>query len=691
MIILSGILAFVVAFNLYLASLPPINNFSEIKPNPVTRIYSSDGEIIRTFTAYKFEKVSIEDIPQAMKDAIISTEDKNFYKHRGFDTLGLVRSTITNLASGKLKQGASTITQQLARILFLSNEKTFDRKIKELIIAHRIEKTISKDEILEMYLNTVYLGSGAYGVLAASQIYFGKPLKDLTLSETALIAGLPQAPSIYSPFNNLDAAIKRRNQVLLRMYKTGSITKEEYLKAKEAKVRLNENPDIYSYNKAPYFVDYIMAELEDLGLDEKEISMGGYKIYTTLNYKAQEAAQKALVKNLKSWGLTKKDSQAALFSYNPASGKIIAYVGGKDYSQSQYDRVTHAVRPPGSSFKPFVYAAAIQQGAKPDDLIEDTPITINDWSPHNYGSKYRGKKIPLYTALAISSNVAAVRLIENIGVRSVISLARDLGITTALANDYTIALGSNGVKLIEIATAYGAFANGGFRVRPWAIERVENARGVTIYENKRPKVMKVISVDTAGDMTAMLRRVMTNGTGRAANLGKPCAGKTGTTDDYRDAWFVGYTPDIVTGVWVGNDKNTKMAGITGGTAPAAMWRDYMKVATIPYADSDFDYPQVTFSVPASVKSAEEENAENETSEEENAATIEEEAATGVISHPSIDSSEPTKEPITINVSQPQTSSKNTPFKTSETSAPPKPKPEAPTPKLKAPIPISQPE
>ena len=591
MMMLSAFLAAIAAFNLYLASLPPISNFDDIKPNPVTSIYSLDGEVIKTFTVFRFEKVSIDEIPADLKNAVISTEDKNFYRHRGFDTFGLVRSVFANIKAGSLKQGASTITQQLARILFLSNERTFDRKIKELIIAHRIEKTISKNEILELYLNSVYLGSGTYGVLSASKTYFDKELNELTLAEAALIAGLPQAPSVYSPFQNPEAAINRRNQVLKRMYKTGCITKDQYEAAKKEELHLSTKPRLYSFNKAPYFIDFVLNELERLGFEEQEISQGGLKIYTTLDLKSQAAAQDAIVNDLNAYGLKANKTQMALFAFSPTTGRIYSYVGGKNYEQSQYDRIVNAIRPPGSAFKPFVYTAALQQGFGVDDIIEDSPISFKNWSPRNYGSKYRGK-MPLWKALAISSNVAAVRLIKKTGADAVITTAREMGITTPLQNDLTIALGSNGVKLYDMVVAYGAFANGGFRVKPYAVERVENSRGVVIYENSGPKIVKVISFDTAAGMTYMLRKVVEVGTGRAANISKAAAGKTGTTDDYHDAWFMGYTPDIVAGVWLGNDDNTKLPGITGGGLPARVWADYMKVATTNFADSVFDYPKL---------------------------------------------------------------------------------------------------
>lgn len=569
-------LAGIASFELYLSSLPPINNLEQFKPNIVTKIYSSDDEIIKTFTAYTYEKIELKDIPENLKKALIATEDKNFYRHHGYDLTGLVRSTVQNVIAGHVVQGASTLTQQLARVLFLNNERTFDRKLKELFIAARIEKTISKDQILEMYMNNVYLGAGAYGVEGASQIYFDKHLKDCSLAELALIAGLPQAPSVYNPFNNLDLAVKRRNQVLLRMYKMRYITKDEYEKAKVENVKLAKKPQYYTTNKAPYFCDYVMKELEKLGFDETEISQGGYKVVTTLDYKAQKAADEAISKNLKNWGLNGDNNQAAVFSYSPVDGKILVYAGGKDYAKSQYDRVTQAVRPPGSSFKPIVYAAAMEKGITPNDMIEDRPITIGQWSPRNYGNKYRGK-IPVYKALMVSSNVCAARMIKEVGIRSVIQIARVLGIETPLEYDYTIALGSNGVKLYEFTRAYGAFANGGFVVQPYSVERVETSRGKVVYRAPKTKISHQLSMNTAAEMTAMMKTVISNGTGRAASIGKPAAGKTGTTDDNKDAYFMGYTPNVVTGVWVGNDDNVAMnKSIQGGTVPALIWKEDRK-------------------------------------------------------------------------------------------------------------------
>ncbi len=588
------ILAGYFAVKIYLDDLPPIPQLNNYNRNIVTQVFSQDGHVIKTFQTFHYKQVSINEIPKYLKDAIISTEDKNFYAHEGYDIFGIVRSIFVNIINKKASQGASTITQQLARILFLSNEKTFTRKIKEIQIAARIEKTISKDKILEMYLNNVYLGAGSYGVGAAASTYFNKKLSQLTLAECALLAGLPQAPSVYSPFKNIKLAEKRRNKVLKRMYIMKTISKKQYEKAIKEKIVLNRHSNQSNTNVAPYFIDYVLKELETLGFDETEISQGGYKIMTTLDYDAQVAANDAINKTLAAWNLKKPKQNAALFSFSPTTGAIIAYCGGKNYSQSQYDRITQAVRPPGSAFKPVVYAAAVQKGWMPNDPIDDTPITIGKWSPHNYGNKYKGR-IPLYKALALSSNVAAVKLIKDVGIAPVIDLAKSLGITTPLTHDYTIALGSNGVKLFDMVILYGTFANGGYKVQPYAIERIETQRGKVIYEAKRAKIEKVLDKNTAGIMTAMLRKVITNGTGRGADIAKPMAGKTGTTNENKDAWFIGYTPDIVTGVFIGNDDNYSI-GLTGGSAPAKIWKDMMKIATVKYGSPEFDYDPVDFSI-----------------------------------------------------------------------------------------------
>ncbi|MDD3150331.1 MAG: penicillin-binding protein 1A, partial [Candidatus Gastranaerophilales bacterium] len=590
MVIFAMILAGVASFHFYMGALPPISQLNDYQPNLVSQFVSCDGEVIKTYTSYKFRKIDLNEIPDNLKQAIIATEDKNFYKHDGFDFFALLRSIFSNLQAGRVVQGASTITQQLARILFLSSEKTYDRKIKELIIARRLEKTLTKDEILGMYLNTVYLGEGAYGVSAASEIYFNKKVKDLTLAEAALIAGLPQAPSAYTPYRNMDLALKRRAKVLDRMVRNHAISRKEAEIAKKKPININKDHHPYSLNKAPYFIDLAIRELDDLGITEKEITQNGYKIYTTLNYKYQSAAQESLTRNLKNWGLNEPHQQAALMSYDASTGKILAYIGGKNYKESQFDRVSQAIRQPGSSFKMFVYATAMENGFTPNDIYDDEPITIGDWSPRNYGGKYRGK-IPLHTALALSSNVIAARLIMEVGVRDTILLAKRLGITTPLAKDPTIALGSSGVKLVEMTGAYGVLANGGIKVKPYAIEKVETSNGKVIYRAEQ-KYERVLDTRTVNYVVQMLKQVIKLGTGRAANIDRPMAGKTGTTDNYRDAWFIGFTPDIVTGVWVGNDNNTPTKKLTGGSVPAVIWRDYMKKVIYNKPILDFAYPEI---------------------------------------------------------------------------------------------------
>ena len=619
-------LAGMIALKLYLVSLPPIKNLNSLKPNIVTTFCASNGEIIKTFAAYTYSNMELKEVPKPLIQALIATEDKNFYKHPGYDLVGLARSIVANVLAGRVVQGASTLTQQLSRILFLSNEKTLTRKIKELQVSAQIEKTISKDKILEMYLNNVYLGSGAYGVKGAAKIYFNKSLGELNLAEMALIAGLPQAPSVYSPYNNIDLAKKRRNQVLLRMYKMRYIDKATYEKTKAEPVTLSTMPVMYATNKAPYFCDYVMKDLQKLGFSEEEIVNGGYKVITTLNYDAQVKANETILSNLNAWGLKSTKNQAAVFSFSPIDGRILVYAGGKDYSKSQYDRVTQSARPSGSAFKPFIYTAAIEKGYSPNDMIDDLPYRIGNWTPKNYGNKYRGP-IPMYTALMISSNVCTARLMEAVGIRPVIQLARVMGITTPIPYDYTISLGSNSVKLFEMTRAYGVFANGGFRVEPYAIERVESSRGTILYEARKAKTSKVLNINTAATMTAIMKTVIQSGTGRAANIGKSAAGKTGTTDDCRDAYFIGFTPDVVTGVWVGNDDNSKMGELTGGTVPAKIWRDVMLVATQPYGNSDFEYPEIMLQpfkassvsvIPQSeaVKAWEEEDAKAKQEEEE---------------------------------------------------------------------------
>lgn len=590
-LMLAFILAGVMAGFVYLKSLPSITQIEQYEPTLTSQMVSADGVVIKTFGAYKYKKVDIKEIPDDMKKAIIAIEDKNFYNHDGFDIQALIRSSIKNIKAGRIVQGASTITQQITRIMFLSQEKTFIRKFKELVLAYRLEKTLSKDKILEMYLNNIYLGEGAYGIAAAADIYFDKQVKDLTLGECALLAGLPQAPSVYSPYRNPEKAKKRRYQVIGRMLQEGYITSQQAKEVNASGIVLSEKARLNTLKKAPYFVDFVMKELnEKAGITEQEVIQGGYKIYTTLNYEYQKSAEKSLTVNMKGWGLKDSDEQAALISYDVVSGQILAYIGGRDYAETQFDRVALAVRQPGSLFKVFIYTTAMEQGLTPFTVYPDLPVQIGDWSPQNYGRKYR-IELPLYKGLALSSNVIAAQLIMEVGVDEVTRTARKMGITTPLEKDPTIALGSNGVKMIELATAYGVLANGGIKVDPYGIEKIETSNGRVVYVASND-YRRVLDIKTVAYMVEMLKQVVRFGTGVASNIGRPSAGKTGTTDSYRDAWFVGFTPDIVTAVWVGNDNNTPTNRLTGGSLPAVIWRDYMKVITYDKPVMDFMYPEI---------------------------------------------------------------------------------------------------
>ncbi len=591
LVVFAVFLAGTASVYVYFKNLPPITKLENYQPTLTSQIMSQDKVVIKTFGAYKYKKVKIEDIPDDLKNAIVAIEDKNFYSHKGFDPVALFRSVIKNLKARKLVQGASTITQQLARILFLSTEKTFDRKIKELIIAYRMEKSIPKDKILQMYLNNVYLGEGAYGISAAAAIYFDKKVQDLNLAECALIAGLPQAPSAYTPYRNMHLALKRRKMVLRRMLAEKFITQEQADQANAEEVKLDYKNRPNSLNKAPYFINYALKELnQNAGIKEEELVQGGYKVYTTLNYKYQKNATETITKNINKWRFKEPWQQAALVTFDVITGKIVAYIGGKDYSISQFDRVTQAIRPPGSSFKLFVYATALENGATPQSIYSDAPIRIAKWKPHNYGDRYRGD-LPLYKALAYSSNVIAARLITQYGISRTIRTTRKLGITTPLQKDPTIALGSNGVNLFELTSAYSVFANGGIKVQPYAVERVETSEGKIIYQAET-KFKRVFSPKVVASMVDMLTQVIKIGTGRAANFGRPAAGKTGTTDSYRDAWFMGFTPEYATGVWIGNDNNTPTKKITGGGLPAIIWREYMKKITKDRPFVDFIYPEI---------------------------------------------------------------------------------------------------
>jgi 1A family penicillin-binding protein len=565
------------------ADLPEISVLEKYRPSATSRVFSDDGELIAEFYMQKRYPVSLDQIPAIVKQAFLDVEDPRFYSHSGIDLVGIMRAMLHNLKAGRIEQGGSTITQQLAKILFLKPERTYTRKFNEALLALQIEKRYSKDEILNIYLNQVYLGSGAYGVEAASRIYFGKSVEDLTIGEAAMLAGLPQAPSRYSPLVSLEAAKARRRHSLKRMLAEGHITQEQMRQADEEPI-LKEGSSV-EVTKAPYFVEYIRQNLQDR-FGTGTLYTGGLNIYTTLNLKLQDIAEQAILKGLgdamKRHPRKGVQLQGALLAIEPHTGYIKAMVGGTDYAKSQFNRCTQAHRQPGSAFKPIVFAAALDKGYRPDDVVLDIPVSYPGakqdevWSPSNFDNDFEGP-VTLRRALARSINVVAVRLLDNVGIKNVIQYARNLGINSDMPPYLPLALGATDLTLMEITGAYSTFDNAGVYVKPTAILKITDRDGHVIEENI-PVTRQAVSADTAAEITDMLATVVKHGTGwQARELGRPLAGKTGTTSDYNDAWFVGYVPSLALGVWVGYDDHKPMGKLeTGARAALPIWIDFMK-------------------------------------------------------------------------------------------------------------------
>ncbi|HEY9746806.1 MAG TPA: PBP1A family penicillin-binding protein [Oculatellaceae cyanobacterium] len=547
-----------------------------INPTRWTQVLASDGTPILSFGKFHHKNVALEEVSPAFIDALLATEDRRFYSHHGVDPVAIARAIVRDVTHKGFREGGSTITQQLARNVFLSNERSISRKLKEAFLAIELENKLSKKQILELYVNNIYFGEGAYGIKAASEIYFGKPPSKLTIPEAALIAGLPQAPSGYSPFQNMQAAKARRDEVLDNLREVGKLSAEECENYKKRPIRVNmAGRTIASSNKAPFFNRYVMEQvMRHFSLDEQSFWQSGLKIYTTLDMRAQTLADEVLRQGSALYGRTRATQQAALLSIDPRTGAILAYVGGKDYGKSQFDRVTQAIRSPGSLFKIFTYTTAIDQGYEPTRVYLDEPIKIGDWQPQNYDKSHHGY-MTIARALMTSNNIVAVKVINELGPDAVIRMARQMGIRSPLEAYLGLTLGGSGVNLMEITSAFGVLANRGVRVEPYAIEKIVDDGGRRIY-GEHPVRLDVLNRTTVDTMVKMMQAVVTHGTGQAANIGRPMAGKTGTSDDYRDAWFVGFTPNVVTGVWVGNDNNTPMPGMTGGSLPAVIWRNYMK-------------------------------------------------------------------------------------------------------------------
>ncbi len=546
---------------------------AEPTPTPST-LYDAAGEVL-TSLGQGGRFVPFGEIPKVVRDAVVAIEDARFWSHPGVDAVGIARAVVVNLRRGTRAQGGSTITQQLARNLFLSPEKSYVRKFQEAIIALLLEARFSKSEILALYLNRVYFGDGAYGIDEAARTYFGKAAQELTLPEGALLAGLLRAPSRYSPYANPELALERRSIVLSRMEELGLVTAEEAQAAKDAPLELAGRRG----GEAPYFVDYVENWLvERFGADR--VFHDGLHVVTTLDRKVQEAAEAAL-----------GGHQGAVVALDPQTGHVVAMVGGRDYVESQFNRATQSRRQPGSAFKPFVYAAALEQGWQMNDLVEDVPRTWGDYSPQNFRGEYWGR-VTMKHALVESLNNGSVWLLERVGVDRAIALARRLGITTLTPDDRHLALAlgglTQGVIPLEMAAAYVPFANGGLWHEPVPVKEVRDRHGALLYQH-RPAPRRVLSEEVAFFITDMLRDAVERGTGTAAAIGRPQAGKTGTTDDQRSAWFVGYTPDLVAAVYIGNDDGTPLQG-GGGTLAAPVWSRMMSAALAGRPAVDFPVP-----------------------------------------------------------------------------------------------------
>ena len=569
-------------------------DLADIRPPASSQIYDINGnEIANVHADENRVPVKMNQIPENLKNAFVAVEDVRFYEHSGVDFRGILRAMWANISRQGVSEGGSTITQQLAKNAYLTQDRTFKRKIQEMFLAIQLEHQYTKEEILELYLHQIYFGQGAYGVQAAAKTYFGKNVEDLDLSECAMLAGIPKSPNYYSPLNNLQAAQTRKATVLDQMAKYGYISTSTANKTKNEELHLVKTaPKI---GEASYFVDYVIQSMiEKYGSDA--VYKEGLKIYTTIDMDMQRAAEEAM-KNLPDMydanGI--KQPQGALVAIDPHTGHIKAMVGGR--GTDMFNRAVLAERQPGSAFKPFVFAAALESDYTPASIIDDKPINVNGWEPQNYSRNFNGKVSLRYVAEQ-SLNVPTVRVAQDIGVDKVIYYAKEMGISTFVTegtqNDGNLstALGglTRGVTPLEITSAYCTFANNGIHVNHTAIVKVLDRNG-KVLEESVPDSKQVLKKSTANELTSMLMGVMVRGTGTGANIGRPAAGKTGTTSDYHDAWFVGYVPDLVVSVWVGCDDNKQMGTMTGGTTPASIWRAFMTkvAATMPTKSFDGAY------------------------------------------------------------------------------------------------------
>ncbi len=562
----------VVAIALYVAycaiDLPDIHQVTQPPRRPSVELQAQDGTVFARYGDMVGDHVTLADVPPYLPQAIMAIEDRRFYHHFGVDVLGVMRAMVRNVIAGHTVQGGSTLTQQLAKNLFLSPERTMKRKVQEMMLALWLEHTYSKDQIMIAYLNRVYLGSGAYGVDAAAHTYFNKSAHDLNIRESAQIAGLLRAPSRYSPLHDPAASMERARVVMQAMVEEGYITDRQRVAAISGVPVPTHKPG--SGGDGHYFADWVYDQLAPMIADTQQDMV----VKTTLDLSQERVAERDLSDILDKQGAAKNVTQAALISLAP-DGAVRALTGGRDYHESQFNRATQAMRQPGSSFKPIVYLTAIAQGLSPDDVIVDEPITIGSYSPENYEGRYEGP-VTVRQALAQSINTVAVRVLQKAGIGNVIQTAQDLGVTSPLEHDAALALGASEVTPLELATVYASLAAGGKGITPYAIKEVDSRDGQVLFRHSDVSPPQVVDAGAVGTLTGMMEEVIRSGTGKAASLGgRPVAGKTGTTSDFHDAWFAGFTADYTTVVWMGNDDNSSMKHVAGGSLPAQLWHNYM--------------------------------------------------------------------------------------------------------------------
>ncbi|BBK35399.1 penicillin-binding protein 1A [Allostella sp. ATCC 35155] len=554
----------------YAYDLPDTRNLGQAERQPGVTMVAVDGSVLATFGDMHGEAVQLRDLPGYVPAALLSTEDRRFYQHFGVDLLGVARAIYQNLRAGRVVEGGSTITQQLAKNLFLTPERTTRRKVQEALLALWLEHRFSKDEILAIYLNRVYFGAGTYGIDAAARRYFAKPAAKVSLYEAAVLAGLPKAPSRLNPLRDPDLAGDRAAEVLDNMVEAGFLTRNEAEAAKTNRSQLARVSGPSQGNR--YFADWALEQVSGfVGQAASDLV-----VVTTFEPRLQALAETALGEALAAQGAKLAVGQGALVAMAP-DGAVRAMVGGRDYVESQFNRASQAMRQPGSAFKPFVWVAALESGLRPESPIVDRPVRIKNWSPKNFNGRYLGE-ITLAEALAQSVNTVSVQLVQRVGVEKVIRAAHRMGITSELGADASLALGTSEVSPVELAGALAPLANEGNGAIPYAIREIRDRSGRILYRRSGSGPGRVVAAEIAGEMNRMLSGTVETGTARAANIGRPAAGKTGTTQDHRDAWFAGWTPELVAVVWVGNDDGRPMKGVTGGSLPAGIWRSFMQEA-----------------------------------------------------------------------------------------------------------------